>query len=65
LVAAAMAVPGVQNVVVTRLERLYAGPNGELEAGFLPLGPLEVARLDNDPSFPERGRLELDMRGGR
>lgn len=65
LVAAAMTVPGVENVVVTRLERLHAGPNGELEAGLLPLGSLEVARLDNDPSFPDRGRFNLDMRGGR
>jgi len=28
---------------------------------LLRLGPLEVARLDNDPAFPERGRLELDL----
>jgi len=31
----------------------------------LPLGPLEIARLDNNPSFPENGKLTLDMRGGR
>jgi hypothetical protein len=31
----------------------------------LKLGPLEIARLDNDPDFPENGSLALDMRGGR
>ena len=65
LVAAAQAVPGVESVQVTRLERLDEGPNGEIENGLLPLAPLEVARLDNDPSFPENGQLRLVMRGGR
>ncbi len=65
LVALAQAVPGVESVSVTRLERLFEGPNQEIDNGILPLGLLEIARLDNDPSFPENGRLELDMRGGR
>lgn len=65
LVAAAQAVVGVESVVVEKLERLFEGPNQEIENGILPLGPLEVARLDNDPIFPENGRLTLDMRGGR
>jgi len=65
LAAAAQAVVGVQNVVVTRLQRLSEGPNQELEDGVLPLGSDEIARLDNDPSRPENGRLTLDLRGGR
>jgi hypothetical protein len=65
LVAAAQAVPGVESVKVTKLQRLYEPANGEIENGVLLLGPLEIARLDNDPSFPEDGRLRLDMRGGR
>ncbi|MGD1993292.1 MAG: putative baseplate assembly protein, partial [Anaerolineae bacterium] len=65
LVATAQAVAGVVNAVVTRLERLYEGSNGEIEAGILPLNPFEVARLDNDPSFPENGQFRLEMRGGR
>ena len=65
LVAAAQAVAGVESVFVTKLERLFEGPNREIENGILPLGPLEVARLDNDPSFPENGKLSLDIRGGR
>jgi hypothetical protein len=74
IVAAAQAVAGVQNVQVTRLESLEIGepaPGAEAAKeevpprGVLPLGPFEIARLDNDPSFPENGRLTLDMRGGR
>jgi predicted phage baseplate assembly protein len=65
IVAAAQAVPGVESVRVTKLNRLYEPPNRELENGVLPLGPLEVAQLDNDPSFPERGKLTLVMMGGR
>ncbi len=74
IVAAAQAVPGLQSVRVTRLERFEVGepplgtetPEDELPPhSVLPLGPFEIARLDNDPSFPENGRLVLDMRGGR
>ena len=64
LVAAAQAVPGVENVVVNKLERLFEGPEDEIKNGILPIGSMEVARLDNDPSFPENGRLTLLMRGG-
>lgn len=65
LIAAAQAVPGVESVKVTKLQRLYEPANSEIANGVLPLGPLEIARLDNDPSFPENGRLRLDVRGGR
>ena len=65
LAAAAQAVEGVQNVEIRRLERLQEGPNQELQNGVLPLSPYEIARLDNDPSRPENGRLTLEMRGGR
>jgi hypothetical protein len=65
LVAAAQVVPGVESVTVKKLERLYDGPNGEIDRGVLALGPLEIARLDNDPNLPENGRFTLDMRGGR
>ncbi|HJZ65003.1 MAG TPA: putative baseplate assembly protein [Candidatus Acidoferrum sp.] len=65
LVAVAQQVTGVESVVITKLERLYEGPNGELANGVLPLRPTEIGRLDNDPSFPENGRIVFDMRGGR
>jgi hypothetical protein len=65
LIAAVRAVPGVDNVDVTAFKRLGELPNQEIENGVLPLGPLEVARLDNDPDFPENGVLKLTMEGGR
>ncbi|MCK4787495.1 MAG: putative baseplate assembly protein [Desulfobacteraceae bacterium] len=69
LVARAQAVTGVESVLATpeytKLERLLEGPNREVEAGILPLGPFEIARLDNDPSFSENGILKLDLRGRR
>lgn len=65
LVAAAQSVAGVDNVEITKLERLYEGKAGELARGLLPLGPLEIARLDNDPSQPDYGILDIKMEGGR
>ena len=65
LVAIAQAVTGVESVRITQLQRLNESPNREIENGVLPLGPFEIARLDNDPGFPENGKLTLDMRGGR
>lgn len=64
LVAAASRVPGVESVRVTKLGRLFVGSNHEIENGILPIGSLEVARMDNDPGFPENGRLVLHMGGG-
>jgi len=71
IVAAAQAVPGVMEVHVNQLERFDPGePTPDLDeelppGGALALGPFEIARLDNDPDFPENGRLTLTLRGGR
>jgi hypothetical protein len=65
IVAAAAAVPGVREVSVTTLQRLGAPSRRPLDEGALTVGRLEIARLDNDPSFPERGVLRLRVRGGR
>ncbi|GAA0432940.1 hypothetical protein Aca07nite_02780 [Actinoplanes capillaceus] len=64
LTALAASVPGVRTARVTRLRRLSAPDAGELEAGLLRLGPLEIARCHNDPDRPENGRLELAMTDG-
>jgi hypothetical protein len=65
LVAVAQGVEGVESVRVTRLQRLFEASKGEIEKGVLAIRPLEVARLDNDPNYPEHGQLMLDVRGGR
>jgi hypothetical protein len=65
LVAAAQGIKGVLSTTIIKLERLFAGPNHELEDDILPIGTLEVARLDNDPAYPENGKFVLTLRGGR
>jgi hypothetical protein len=66
LIAAAQAVEGVASVEVTRIQRQFDPPNDEFKyTGVLSLGPLEVARLDNDPNYPEHGQLVLNIGGGR
>ena len=65
LIAAAQAVPGVESVRVTVLKRLFEPASDEIENGVLPLNPFEIAQLDSDPNFPERGKLSLKMLGGR
>jgi predicted phage baseplate assembly protein len=65
IVAAAAAVPGVLSVTVRELTRLFGGPSDALTTGVLPMAPDEVAQLDDDPTRPERGVLEIDLRGGR
>ncbi|MGW3760930.1 putative baseplate assembly protein [Streptomyces sp. NPDC005131] len=67
LVAVAAAVHGVESVRVTRLRRLFHEDpldDTALEAGVLRLGPLEIARCDNDPDRPELGRLSIELGGG-
>jgi hypothetical protein len=65
LYAAVESVEGVESAVVTALNRFGRTPQGELAAGLLPIGRFEIAQLENDPSFPERGAVRLDMRGGK
>lgn len=65
LIAAAQAVTGVESVKAVKFQRLHDPAGDELEKGFLPLSPLEIAQLDNDRRFPDNGRIELTMRGGR
>ncbi len=62
--ATAMGVAGMQSVEVTTFQRFGKAPNQELETSILEVGRLEIVRLDNDPNFPENGRLQLVMRGG-
>jgi hypothetical protein len=62
--AAVLAVPGVAWVRPTLFQRFGRPAAGELAAGVLRVQGLEVAQLDGDPSFPERGRLTLNMVGG-
>ena len=63
--AAVHSVPGVDSVDVEVFQRLRRPETSGLDAGVLDMGRLEIARLDNDPNFPERGVLDVTVGGGR
>lgn len=63
--AAARSVAGVGSLQVTRFSRQGDTDPVPLSQGFLTLGRLEIARLDNDPNFPEHGVLRLNLHGGK
>lgn len=63
--AAVEAVEGVASAAVTRFGRFWEPSRSGLDRGYISVGPLEVVRMDNDPSAPENGRLQLNMEGGR
>lgn len=63
--AAARGVAGVESLQVTRFQRQGQDETRFLAAERMDLGRLEVARLDNDPNFPEHGVLRLTLYGGK
>lgn len=66
LYEAAQAIQGVASVVINTFQRLRAPPDPKpMDDGVLTIGRLEIARLDNDPNFPERGVLKLSIGGGK
>lgn len=65
LYAAAESVEGITSVEIKKFRR-YKQPLSDARAtGKLILSRLEIARLDNDPNFPERGVFDLKVQGGR
>lgn len=65
LYARAQQVAGVDFVQITQFQRQHDRRVSGLETGKLLMSRLEIARLDNDPNFPERGVFKLTMRGGK
>jgi len=68
LLATVNMVPGVKEVLVTRFQRI--GGNEQqtakaLQEGMLVMDWREIARLDNDPQYPEHGILHLKVEGGK
>ena len=47
-----------------RFRRWGQPSQGEFAAGEIRFERLEIARLDNDPSLPENGKLDFFMEGG-
>ncbi|MBU6400279.1 MAG: putative baseplate assembly protein [Verrucomicrobia bacterium] len=63
--AAARSVAGVVSVAATKFQPQGVDTGVFLAAGAIQLGPLQVARLENDPNFPAHGQLTLVMEGGK
>jgi hypothetical protein len=63
--AAVERVEGVESAMLRGLRRFGQADAGELERGLLAVGPWEIARLDDDPSFAERGVLRVEVKGGK
>jgi len=64
IIAAAHAVPGVESVEAVSFQRQHEPWSSGIESGVIPMGRLEIPRLDDDPDFPERGVLTLSYGGG-
>jgi hypothetical protein len=65
LYAAAQKIAGVRYVDIITLQRKSRPSQAALDEGVLKIDRLEIARLDNNPNFPDRGVLTFTMRGGR
>jgi hypothetical protein len=63
--AAARSVAGVTSVVATVFQPQGPPTAIYLRASEIPLGPFQIARLDNDRSLPDHGQLTLVMQGGK
>jgi len=65
LYVAAQGVAGVDSVTITKFQRQGIADLKPLEVGHIDLGRLEIARLDNDRNFPDRGTFQLELGGGK
>ena len=60
----AMEVQGVASVEVTKFQCRGKLANKELENGVIMTERLEIIQLDNDPNFPENGKIDFEIIGG-
>ena len=64
IVSQAVNVPDVLRVQIDRFQRWGqpAQREKDKDAGVIKIGPLEIARLDNDSRAPQHGQLELNIK---
>lgn len=63
--ATAHAVPGVASAQIVTFQRQGTNDPTFLATAQLPIGRLEIARLENSLNFPEHGVLRLALSGGK
>lgn len=64
-IAAAQGVEGVASVTATAFQRVDDPARDAVSSGFIAMQRLEIARIDNDPSRPDRGIFDLTLDGGQ
>ena len=64
VVGAVMALDGIEAVCLNRFKRLGQRYPDAADSGRIELNEIEVAVCDTDPAHPERGRLNLRVKGG-
>jgi hypothetical protein len=64
LYAALGRIDGLESATVTVFKRYWETASDEIKHGVIPMGPFEIARLDNSSNFPENGVLRLTAVGG-
>lgn len=65
LYEAAQSIDGVQSVQITKFQRQGIISQEAIDTGRLIIGRFEIARLDNDPNYPEHGVFKVDIIGGK
>ena len=64
ITAVVMKIQGLELMTVLKFGRMGESDDSALRAGRIPVDPLEIVRLDNNPNAPENGRLEILAEGG-
>jgi hypothetical protein len=64
IIAAVQGIAGVSSVTVTTFQRQGQPATSGLTTGSIPMQSLEIARLANDPNYPEHGILTVTDCGG-
>ena len=65
VITTATRVPGVAWIEPNRFQRWGQPPRDELREGQITIGPLAIARLDNNPDAPQNGTMAFYLEGGR
>ncbi|MEO6729681.1 MAG: putative baseplate assembly protein [Ferruginibacter sp.] len=60
----AMEIDGVASVEIKEFKRWAKKAGKEIKDGLLKPSELEIIRLDNDPNFPENGKIDFTMLAG-
>jgi hypothetical protein len=65
LIAAAQAVDGVVTATLEQFTRMDDPSIDGVALGYLSMGPLQIARCDNDPNHLDHGLFSLQLDGGK